>query len=193
LFSDFNGIELFYLACAIIGAVLVVFKLLLQFTGGGVDGGDVDFDVDGDFDPGMGHGDSDVGFHILSLLGLSSFFMMFGLVGLALYRQNKVGVSLSALGAAIGGLISIWIISRIFKGASKLQSSGTLQTKDAIGSTGTVYMNIPEGGTGRVSINFNNHLREFDATEKNGKSVDTGTAVRVVDVRARILVIEVTE
>jgi membrane protein implicated in regulation of membrane protease activity len=90
-------------------------------------------------------------------------------------------------------LISIWIISRIFKGASKLQSSGTLQTKDAIGSTGTVYMNIPEGGTGRVSINFNNHLREFDATEKNGKSVDTGTAVRVVDVRARILVIEVTE
>lgn len=193
LFSDFNGMELFYLACAIIGAVFVILKLILQFIGGDAGGGDVDFDVDGDFDPDIGHADSDVGFHLLSLLSFSSFFMMFGLVGLALYRQNKVGVSLSAFGATAGGVISVWIISRIFKAASGLQSSGTLQTKDAVGSTGTVYMNLPEGGTGRVSINFKNRLREFDATEKDGKAVQTGTPVRVVEVRAGILVVEVIE
>ena len=191
LFSDFNGIELFYLACAIIGAFFVILKLFLQFVGGDVEGGDVDFNVDGDFDADIGHVDSDMGFHLLSMLGLASFFMMFGLVALALYRQNQAGLALSTAGGILGGMISVWIISRIFKGAAKLQSSGTLKTADSVGSTGTVYLNIPEGGTGQVSINFNNHLREFDASEMNGAAVPTGTPVKVVDVKANILIVEV--
>ena len=57
-----------------------------------------------------------MGFHLLSMLGLASFFMMFGLVALALYRQNQAGLALSTAGGILGGMISVWIISRIFKG-----------------------------------------------------------------------------
>lgn len=184
-FADFNGLEIFFLICAIIGGFFVLLKLITQFAGGDSDTGTgVESDID------THHADSDVGFRLLSMHGLSAFFMMFGLVGLALYRQSQAGVIISIIGAVVAGLVSVWVIGKIFQGAAKLQSSGTLQTTDAIGCTGTVYLTIPQGGTGRVSINFRNHLREFDAVGKNGNEVPTGIPIRVVQVNANILVVE---
>ncbi len=186
-FGDFNGLEICFLVCAILGGFFVIVKLILQFAGGDVDtDGHLGGDIGGDGD----HADSDVGFRLLSLQGLSSFFMMFGLVGLALYRQSQVGVILSIGGAVVAGLLAVWIIGKLFQWAVALQSSGTQQTADAVGCTGTVYLTIPKGGTGRISLNFHNRLREFDATEKHGTSVPTGTPIRVVEVRANVLVVE---
>lgn len=193
-FADFNGLELFYLICAVTGALFLVFKMALQFIG--VGGGEMDLDVDigGDLDAGgdmdAGHPDSDPGFHLLSLLGLSSFFMMFGLVGLTCYRQYQLGVLISMCGSVAGGGISVWLIGKLFRGASHLQSSGTLKTADAVGCSGTVYLNIPAKGIGRVTLNFNNHLREFDATASDGAALLTGTLVRVVEVKASVLYVE---
>ena len=186
-FSNFNGLEAFFLIGAIIGGFFVLIKLVMQFFGGDID---TDIGTDGDINFDTEHPDSDVGFRTLSLQGLSSFFMMFGLVGLALYRQSQVGVTISIVGAVGAGLASVWVIGKLFRMASQLHSSGTLQTCDAVGSTGTVYLTIPEGGVGRVSINFRNHLREFDATEVNGEMVPTGTPVHVIQVNANILIIE---
>ena len=186
VFSDFNGLEVFFLACAIIGGFFVFIKLFMQFAGGDSDThAGIDTDID------TGHVDSDIGFRSLSMHGLSAFFMMFGLVGLALYRQSQVGVVISIIGAMIAGIISVWVISKIFQTAAQLQSSGTLKTTDAVGSTGTVYLTIPKGGTGRVSLNFQNRMREFDATEKDGIEIATGTPIRVVQVNANILVVEI--
>lgn len=187
LFSDFNGLEMFFLVCAVIGGFFVVLKLILQFVGGDTHS---DVSPDGSFHIDTDHADSDMGFRLLSLHGLSAFFMMFGLVGLALYRQNQAGVIVSMIGAVAAGLVSVWVIGKIFQGAARLQSSGNLITADAVGSTGKVYLSIPEGGTGRVSLNFKNRLREFDATEINGAEVPTGTPVRVVKVNANVLVVE---
>ena len=187
-FSDFNGLEIFFLACAIIGGFFVIVKLLLQFVGGDAD---TDVGADSDIDIDTEHIDSDVGFRLLSMHGLSAFFMMFGLVGLAFYRQSQAGVIISIIGAMVAGLLSVWVIGKLFQGAARLQSSGTLKTADAVGSTGTVYLTIPKQGTGRVSLNFRNRLREFDATEKNGTEVPTGTPIRVVQVNANILVVEI--
>jgi hypothetical protein len=187
-FADFNGVEVFFLGCAIIGGFFVLVKLILQFLGG--DTG-ADASVPSDIHIDYGHPDSDVGFRLISMQGLSAFFMMFGLVGLALYRQSQVGMITSIFGAVVAGMVSVWCIGKLFQGAASLESSGTLKTSDAVGSTGTVYLTIPEGGTGRVSLNFRNRLREFDAIEKNGSGVPTGTPVRVVQVNASILVVEI--
>jgi len=187
VFSDFNGLEMFFLACAVIGGFFVLVKLVLQFIGGDAD---ADVGVDGDIGIDAEHVDSDIGFRALSMQGISAFFMMFGLVGLALYRQSQVGVIISIVGAVAAGLVSVWVMGKLFHMASRLQSSGTLHTADAVGCTGTVYLTIPAGGTGRVSLNFKNRLREFDAIEKNGAEVPTGTPIRVVQVNANILVVE---
>ena len=189
-FSDFNSLELFFLFCAVVGGFFVTIKTIMQFVGGDGDGdfgaadGDVDFDVDAE------HVDSDIGFRLLSMHGLSAFFMMFGLVGLALYRQSQVGMTFAVAGAVIAGLAAVWVIGKIFQGAASLQSSGTLKTADAVGSTGTVYLTIPESGTGQVRINFRNRQREFDAVEKSGGSIPTGSPIRVVAVNANILTVE---
>jgi len=192
-FADFKSIELFYLICAVIGGAFLIFKMVLMFIGGDIDADvdiDVDVDLDGGFDMEAGHADSDVGFHLLSLISLSSFFMMFGLVGLTCYRQYHLHALISMVGSITGGSLSVWIIGKIFQGASKLQSSGTLKTADAVGCTGTVYLNIPQNGTGRVTLNFHNHLREFDAITSDGSALDTGSPVRVVEVKARVLYVE---
>jgi membrane protein implicated in regulation of membrane protease activity len=184
-FSNLNGFEIFFLICAVVGGFFVLAKLIMQFIGAGAD-----FDTDLDTGVDTQHVDSDIGFKALSMHGLTSFLMMFGLVGLALYRQNRAGMFLSVLGASVAGLLSVWVIGRIFTSIGKLQSSGNLATASAVGSTGTVYLGIPRGGTGRVSINFRGRLREFDASAADGEAIATGTPIRVVRVEASVLVVE---
>lgn len=187
-FSNFNGLEMFFLTCAVIGGFIFIVQFILQFVGGDAN---ADLGVDSDFGIDSSLIDSDIGFRLLSLHGLSAFFMMFGLVGLASYRQSQAGVVLSIVGAIVAGIVSVWVIGKLFQTAARLQSSGTLKTREAIGSTGTVYLTIPEKGTGRVTINFKNHLREFDASSKTGGELPTGTPIRVVRVNANILEVEV--
>jgi membrane protein implicated in regulation of membrane protease activity len=181
LFSEMHGLEIFFVICAVVGGVFVGIKLVLQFMGAD---GELETDLDGQ------HPDSDIGFKLLSFHGLTSFLMMFGLVGLALYRQNRAGTLIAMAGAVAAGLASVWIIGRIFGFASRLQSSGTLKTAAAVGSTGTVYLTIPAGGIGRVTISFQGRLREFDASAVNGLDLATGTPIRVIRVEANILVVE---
>jgi hypothetical protein len=185
MLSGFNGMEIFFLICAVIGGFFVIARTVLQFAGG---------DSDTDIDDGSGidahHTDSDVGFRLLSLHGLTSFLMMFGLVGLAFYRQSRAGLLISLFGGTVAGLATVWMIGKLFQLAARMQSSGTLSSSGALGSAGTVYLTIPEGGTGRVSIIFQNRLREFDAVERDGRLLPTGTSIRVVDVNYNILVVE---
>ena len=184
-FANLNGFEIFFLICAVVGGFFVLVKLVMQFIG-------ADADIDTDLDTGIDaqHVDSDIGFKALSMHSLTSFLMMFGLVGLALYRQSHAGMFLSILGASVAGLASVWVIGRIFASVGRLQSSGTLATASAVGSTGTVYLSIPKGGTGRVSINFRGRLREFDASSADGEMLASGTPIRVVRVDASVLVVE---
>ncbi|MBU4000681.1 MAG: NfeD family protein [Proteobacteria bacterium] len=189
LFSQFNGVEIFFLLCALVGGMFVFFRLVMQMMGFGHDG-------DGDFG-GASHGvdghheDSDIGFKLLSLHGLTSFLMMFGLVGLALYKQSGSGIMVSIAGAVIAGLASVWAIKKLFSSFGKLQSSGTISIENAIGSQGSVYLNIPKGGTGRVLVKVNNSLREFDAASADETTaIPTDTPIRVVWVDGNILVVE---
>ena len=184
IFEHFNGVEIFFLICAIVGGVFVIIRLILQLVGGdhGLSNGTHTIDLH--------HSDSDVGFQIFSLHSLSSFLLMFGLVGLALHSQSKLGVFISIIGAIAAGLGSIWLIGKLFSLTSKLQSSGTLQIDNTIGTQGKVYLTIPKEGTGRVLVSVKNSLREFDAASHDNQEIPTGTPIRVVWVDGNILVVE---
>jgi len=121
---------------------------------------------------------------------LTSFLLMFGLVGFALYRQSRVGAALSIFGAAGAGLASVWIIGKMFNTVGKLQSSGTVNTVGAVGAEGEVYLTIPKEGAGRVMINFKNRLREFDAVSQDNEELKTGTRIRVAWVKGNVLQVE---
>lgn len=189
IFAQFNGVEIFFFICAVIGAVFVVIRLIMQFVGMGhhmdTDFGSGDHGIDAH------HADSDMGFKILSLHSLTSFLMMFGLVGLALYRQSKMGTFISLIGASLAGVASVWIIGKLFLLTMKLQSRGTITIDSTVGAQGKVYLTIPENGTGRVLINVRNSLREYDATSNDSRSIPTGKPIRVVWVDGNVLVVEV--
>ncbi len=186
-FSQYNGVELFFLCCATIGGFFVLIRFVLLFVG--IDHG-ADGDISGGADFDGHHTDSDIGFKLLSLQGITSFLMMFGLVGMALYNQSNMGIAISMAGAIIAGLGSVWIIAKMFSVVIKLQSSGTIPIDSAVGAQGKVYLTIPPNGSGRVLIKVRNSLREYDAVSQDNSQIDTGIPIRVVWVDGNVLVVE---
>lgn len=186
--DSLNAVQIFFLVCAGIGGVLFAIKLALQFMGS-----DGDLDAHGDIglDHGdAGHLDADASFKILTIQGLMSFLLMFGLVGFALQKDSGAGILLSILGAVMAGFASVWAMGKLFRTAKKLQSSGTLEVVSATGCEGTVYLTIPKNGTGRVFVSVKGRLREFDAVSHNHEEIKTDERIRVVWVNGSTLVVE---
>jgi len=205
-FNSLNGIEKTFLFFAIIGSVLFLIRTVLFFVGGAdVDadidadidvGGDIDFAGDVDFDgevdvSDVSHIDSSTSFHIFSLHGITGFFMMFGLVGLAMSKQSNLSPALAVAGGLVAGILTMWLVAKIFAGMKKLQADGTLKLTNAIGKDGTVYLTIPAGGTGKVQIVIQESLKIFDAVSEKKAEIKTGENVKVKKIiSGNILVVD---
>ena len=185
-----NGLETVFLACAALGFVLLVVRLLMQFVGG--DGGDADADVDVDVDVDVDAGmDADVSFRLLSLQGLTGFFLMFGLVGLALSKESGAGHLGSLVGAFVAGLLTLVGMAKFMAYLKSFQSSGTVKFANAVGQEGSVYLTIPSDGTGKVQVSVQERLLTCDAVSIESDAVKTGERVRVVRITGgNVLVVE---
>lgn len=198
--SNMSGLEKIFAVCAVVGGVLFIIRLVLQFMGGdfdvdgadgldgldgvdGLDGADADFDAE--------IGDTDYSFKLISFQGLTAFFAMFGLVGLAMLKQSGFSPLHSVMGGLAAGVVTVWVMKKIFEMAMTLQSSGNIKLKNAIGAEGTVYLTIHAGDTGKVRINIQNHLKVLNAKCDSDEEIETGEPVRVVRVMSgSILVVE---
>jgi len=175
-----------YLICAIAGGTILVLRIILTVIG--LDhGADAVDTVDVGHDAIDGHVGS--GMNLLSLQSLAGFFTMFGLVGLGLL-QAQLAPIWSLLGALVAGGITAWATAFIFFQMGRLQSEGNMVISDAIGQVGTVYLTIPEKGSGVVTVTVKDTLRNLDAVSENGRRIPTGAIVRVVSITAgKILVV----
>lgn len=180
-------------ACIAIAAtvVLVVQSILLLFGlgfgGGGTDAGGFDggSDMSVEFDHsdvGDVHGDALHGGDGLSLFtvrGLVAFFAVGGWTGLALLKvMNGTAAILLAFLAGTAALVGIALL---FKYAFRLQDTGNLNLKNAVGKTATVYIPIPAngGGLGKVTVLLQESLVELDAATKGATGFATGMLVQV--------------
>ena len=191
-----NWLETVYIGSAVIGGTLFILRMLTMIVGG-MDFGDsdvpTDFDggFDGDiagdlaagmeFDDIVDHPSSDISFKFLSLQGLTAFFMMFGIIGLALHRANLWAV-VSITGGTLAGLFTVWLMGIIFAAMLRLQRDGTLNIRNAVGQQGTVYLTIPKEGSGQVSVVVQGSLKVFDAVSKVKQKIPTGDKIKVVGV-----------
>jgi membrane protein implicated in regulation of membrane protease activity len=201
-------IETIYWGATIIGGTLFLLRTIMLLVGGGLGGDDFDTHFDGHVDAGFGDVHTDIGdvhtdfdthfdghvdtgldagltdhaalasFKLLSMQGLTAFFMMFGLVGLALLRAN-LAVALTVIGGTAAGLFTVWVISILFSQMRRLQSEGTLDINNAVGQVGSVYLTIPKGGSGQIQVTVQGSLRMFDAISQDGKPIPTGQKIRV--------------
>jgi hypothetical protein len=206
--AQFSGLEGLFLVCAVVGGLLFVVRLVLQFVGGDAAGhhdvssamdaahGDISdasfHDAGTDFqDADANIHDSYLSFKILSFQGLTAFFMMFGLVGLAMMKQTGQGPVPSLCAAIAAGVGTVWVIGLIFREAGTLQVSGNINLRNAIGQEGEVYLTIPSSGTGKARVTVQERLRIYDAVSTGDEKITTGQRVRVVDVTPQdVLVVE---
>jgi hypothetical protein len=192
--AGLTWIEIIYWASTIIGGTLFILRVIMLFIGGdtGDTPSDTPFEIGGEAATGD-HVDADISFKLLSIQGLTSFFMMFGLVGLALLRA-ELPVFLTVLGGMLAGLITVAISGLIFTQMKRLQSEGTIDIQNTIGTEGSVYLTIPKHGTGQVQIIAQGSLKIFDAVSKNKTMIATGESIHVVGVAGgNTLIVEKTK
>ena len=174
--SDLNTLGLVFGISALIGGLLFLIWFLLMMIGGAV--GDM---AQGLFDVEMG--DTDLSFKALTFQGISAFFMMFGLIGLWLV-ESDVGDSIAVVAGLASGGVSMWVIGKLFEGFKQLEETSTVDINKAIGSSGEVYLRIPESGKGQVQVTFQGQLRTYDAVSSDGKKYPTGEFIKVTGVLA---------
>lgn len=175
-------VDAIFLGCAVVGGGVFAIRTMLQLLGVG-HGHDLNTADTSD-------GDADHGFRVLSLQGLSAFFMMFGLVGLALVRQSGAAPSVALIAASAAGVATVWLIGRMFGAMRGLQSTGNINLWSAVGQEGQVYLTVQRGGEGKVQLVVQNRLGVYDARSEDGAELATGRRVRVVGVNGEVLVVE---
>ena len=106
-----TGVDLLFAGSAIVGTILFVIYFLLVLVGGVADGA---MDVMG-FDVDLDVGAEGI-FHMLTIQGLLSFMMMFGIFGLGVSMSDPDMSSIYAiLAGTIAGVCSMWIIGKVFQ------------------------------------------------------------------------------
>jgi membrane protein implicated in regulation of membrane protease activity len=106
---------------------------------------------------------------------------MFGLVGLALLSADQ-SPWLATGAAIVAGLFTLWLVGIIFRTMRRMQSDGTMQIATAVGQEGTVYLTIPDNGTGQVQVSVQGGLKIFNAVSAGNQRIPTGDRIRVVKV-----------
>jgi membrane protein implicated in regulation of membrane protease activity len=180
--SGLSFIEVIYWAATIVGGTLFLLRLITMFIGGGIGDDGMDSALDtGGHDLSGDSMEADAGFKLMSIQGLTSFFMMFGLVGLALLKAG-LPVLVTVIGGLAAGLVTVAITGLVFSQMKRLQAEGTIHIENTIGREGNVYLGIPKNGTGQVQIIVQGSLKIFDAVSKNKTTIATGEKVQVVGV-----------
>tara|TARA_B100000767_G_scaffold275615_1_gene313727 strand:- start:3243 stop:3869 length:627 start_codon:yes stop_codon:yes gene_type:complete len=180
-----TGIDILFAVMAMIGTFLFLIYFVLILVGG-LAGGALDIvGFDTDFDMG-----AEGIFHMLTIQGILSFIMMFGIAGLAVTQSN--GTDLLAIFVAIvSGVSSMWVIGKVFQVMKSLEVDGTVKHSLSIGAQGKVYMEIRAGETGQVQVEFQNAMRTCDAVLEDEKwSLKTGKFVEVVNAIGETLVVK---
>lgn len=179
------GWNTIYLICAVAGGAILVLRVILMLVG--IDQGDAP-EVSVEVDAPGGDGITG-GANFLSLQSIAGFFTMFGLVGMGLLQIGSSEI-VSLLGALGAGVLTAWATGMIFLQMRRLQSEGTMVITNAIGQVGSVYLTIPEQGSGVVTVTVQGAQRSLDAVSEHGQRIPTGSMVRVVSVTAgKILVV----
>ncbi|MDE5754428.1 MAG: NfeD-like protein [Oscillospiraceae bacterium] len=192
---------------AIPSTLILLLQLLLTMFGGHQDTGvefsdtsgidDLDLDFDGDASGDMdfvADGGNPADFATLKLLTLQTivtFLAVFGWVSIICISSGLYYL----VGILIGiqcGLCMMLLVAKMVQMSAKLAENGTLNLKNAIGETATVYLTIPakSNGTGKITMQLQGRFCELDAVNAGSKAIPTGTQVLVTDIVSDILVVE---
>ena len=179
-----GGLELIFASSAVLGGVLFLLWFALMMIGGiaadlfdGIFG--TDFDAMG----------ADASFKALTFQGIMAFMMFFGLGGLYVLEGDSDQTSLAIVVGSVTGFASMYGTGKLFQLFVSLQSDGTIDMDDSIGSVGTIYLRIPDGGVGQIQVESGNAMRTYNAKSEDGQGMATGDFAEVIDVISSTLIV----
>ena len=187
-FSNLESFPKFYWIIALIGSLIFIFIIITTFLG--VDGADDFDDIDTNIDADMG-----IGFQFITFKNLVGFFTIFGWSGIACI-DAKLSNSLTIIISIFSGLVMMTIMAAMFHYMNKLNDSGTLNYKNAIGAIGEVYLSIGANRSklGKVHIRVQGALRELEALSDSLTELKSGAIIKVVEVTSNgILIVNQTQ
>lgn len=149
--------------------------------GDGIDHGGLDHAVHGGADHAAGHGDDAVTFTFVSIRSVIAFGTLFSWAG-TLYLASGTSAILAIVYSAGWGLVAMFAVSYMLYWLLHQQEWGNASVWTAIGEEGTVYMDIPEGGTGKIRVLVSGAISFVNARSRGGNRLAAGTKVRVVGV-----------
>jgi len=166
--------------------VLILQTVLLLFGLGQTD-------ADADLDSGMELDDVDIddsdtdivdgGFRLFTVRGIIAFLAVFGWTGYAML-EAEVHTGISVLVAVLAGTLALVGMAFIMRGFMKLQADGSMDIRNALGVSGTVYITVPPARSdrGKVNIVLQGQLGEFDAVTDEEEPLKYGTEITVIGV-----------
>lgn len=174
--AELGGLEQIFWGISIVFSVLFIIQFVLSLIGFDFDG-EADLDHSGELDGGL-----DADFAMFSVRSIIAFFTFFGWTGVLLLNAG-VSALIAVIVASISGMLAMLLVAYIIYAFLQLQSDGTLNIENAVDQVGEVYLIIPgnKQGTGKVQVKVQGTIRELEAITE-GKSLATGTKIRVVDI-----------
>ncbi|MBQ2873836.1 MAG: hypothetical protein IJE85_00905 [Bacteroidales bacterium] len=164
---------------AIASSLIFIIETVLTFIGA-----DVEMDMDTDFDMPDGGFEGDPSMNLYTFRNLVNFLLGMSWTAILLQEQIASKALLMIIAFAVGALL-VFAVMMLFKGLSKMQQSGNIDVyRSAVGCSGRVYLTVPaeRKGAGKVQININNAVREYDALTDSEDDLKTGTSIKVTEV-----------
>ena len=164
---------------AIASSLIFIIETVLTFIGA-----DVEMDMDTDFDIADGGFEGDPSMNLYTFRNLVNFLLGMSWTAILLNEQIKSKALLMLIAFIVGAFI-VFVVMMMFKGLSKMQQSGNINVfESAVGCSGKVYLTVPgeRKGQGKVQININNSVREYDALTDSEDDLKTGTSIKVTEV-----------
>ena len=191
-------LQVFY-CIAIPSTLVLLIQTILMFIGMGENAdGDIDVDSDAiaddlpDVDEGV-FGDNTIteasdawgleGLRIFTVRGIISFFVVFGWVGVVMLTAG-VPIWITLPVAVICGFGMMFLLAVLFKLVMKLRSDGNIDNRNAIGTSGRVYLTIPASrrGEGKVYVMLQGTYVERSAVTDDTEAIPTGSEIVVVGI-----------
>lgn len=167
----------FFLACALLGGVIVLLQLVFGMAGAH----DVPHETPHDIAHAHAEHPSE-GLHLFSVRAMTAGLATFGAAGLSATALGLPGLLALPIAVVIGVAAMVGVAYAL-RAMLRLEDDGTVSIGAAVGSSGVVYLSIPgeRSGAGKVHLTLQNRTVEVPAVTPAG-ALPTGSAVLVVDV-----------
>lgn len=192
-----------FICVAVPATLLMIVQFILTLIGIGegvdsdadgnfdTDGAELDdFDADGDLDGDAGDADGaedpfnfGIVFRLFTLRGLIAFLAVMGWVGYGL-DETALPIWAVVLISIAAGLVMMILIAGVYALFRKLQTSGNVDIRNALGKAGSVYLTVPakRNGTGKINLVVQEKLGEYEAVTDEESAIPFGTEVVVIGI-----------